>query len=301
MPGICTHYCFAKSLESQVTCFEPFALGAQGPDPFFFRAFYPNPFIRRRLKMSMYGSYLHRIDPTDLWVKMIDFTKEDEELYMYVVGLLAHYCVDRVFHPYVYYRTGFDENGHLRHGFAYYHLYLEALLDRHMLNQHGIDGYTHEFIKAPKELTKRISMIYVAADPERTSKNCYHHALTTWRIANRTLKSKKGKKRKFWKIFGKKSMLYAFSLPSDTKEGDALDVANLSHHEWKNPDTLEIHHESTDDLFLIASQQFEEGKAIFDRIRNGEEEAKEDLRRFVASQDHSGTRTGENKKEFNQF
>ena len=301
MPGIGTHFVFATLQKDKAPCFVPFYLGAQGPDPFFFRAFWLNPFISRRFKMAMYGSYLHRIDSTDFFAKMVEFSKGDDELYSFCLGLLSHYCMDRNIHPYVYYRTGFDKDGHLKHGHAFDHLYLEALLDRHMLDAYGIEGYSHDFLKCPSSLLKKISKAYRYADPDNTARNCYLHSVKTYRLANRLLKSKRGIKRKMWKVFGKRSMLFAFSVPPDAKEADAIDVSNLSHHEWKNPDTLEAHHESVEELLKIAEDDFDKGIVIFDRLRRGEEGAVEELRVYVGGIEHSGTRIGENKKEFNQF
>ncbi|MCR5491986.1 MAG: hypothetical protein K6F32_07660 [Bacilli bacterium] len=300
MPSLATHYCFALSVKDEVSDFYPFALGAQGPDPFFFRPFCLNPFIAKRFKMIKYGSYLHRIDSAPLWMKMISLSAEDDELYSYVVGLLAHYAMDRTFHPFVYYRTGFDSEGHLREGHAFDHLYFEALLDSHAMKQAGVKIDTHRVLDCPRPILKKISALYVSADPEHTAKNCFLHAARTYRLAMRLLKSKRGIKRKMWKIFGKRSMLFAFSTPPDTKEADLRDVENAVHREWKNPDTGAVHNESVGDLYRFSILDFKKGKEVFDRLRRGED-AYGDLVAYIGGLDHSGVRFGEKNKYSDPF
>ncbi|MEM5948017.1 hypothetical protein WKV44_05635 [Spirochaetia bacterium 38H-sp] len=105
-------------------------LGAQGPDIFFHN--------RRTMPSGIsMGSLAHRRDYGLISEAMLRRTAESkvqsEEL-MYVAGWLSHSVVDRIFHPYVIYRSGwFSSKSDATRRYIRWHSMLERIMDRILL------------------------------------------------------------------------------------------------------------------------------------------------------------------------
>ncbi len=133
MPTNYAHYRFGSQIlpnlpadvRRPIQRFRPlFDMGLHGPDIFFFYNFYmDNPLIRLGKKMhqmtgrDFFGAVCRRLrlEPT-----------EGGQAYLY--GLLAHYCLDSVCHPFVLEQTADGKFGHTE---------LETEFDRYLL---ALDG-----------------------------------------------------------------------------------------------------------------------------------------------------------------
>lgn len=96
-----------------------YRVGLQGPDPLF----YYNPFFKN--SRTDLACRLHRIPGTELFSGQ----KADDGQLAYLYGLLAHYCLDSVCHPYVNAVSASGECGHTE---------LETDFDRFLMIRDGI-------------------------------------------------------------------------------------------------------------------------------------------------------------------
>ena len=118
MPAVIVHDTFALEMipEDEKPYIAAVRSGTQGPD--LFMAYGKNPFKKREdaKEIRPWGTVMHHTPVEDVYGKMMEYANtkeagEKELLYAYIDGLLMHFSVDRVCHPYVFYRTGFDEKG----------------------------------------------------------------------------------------------------------------------------------------------------------------------------------------------
>ena len=130
MPSFVTHYLFAKEFDSS----DVTLLGSQGPDPFFYYGIVK--FYRPNIKkIHAFGTFLHktRLSKTISYMfKYLEYEDEHGKLILldYIKGFLMHYSLDRLVHPFVYYRTGFPKEGEKKKlKYFNYHTQMETYLD----------------------------------------------------------------------------------------------------------------------------------------------------------------------------
>jgi hypothetical protein len=107
-----------------------FHLGCQGPDLLFFHHFPPWQ------KKSMYklGEAMHERECGPLLMSMADSARTagaGSPLFLYVLGFMTHHLLDRIMHPYIFYRGGYAPWDHQRFEVA-----MDTLIVRRM---RGID------------------------------------------------------------------------------------------------------------------------------------------------------------------
>ena len=90
-----------------------YILGLQGPDLFFYRAFFPG--INGRLSKIL-GKLLHN-EKSSVWsylalnsLKYLENKDEKDEFFSYFIGFFTHLFTDYYFHPYIKYRTEIEYN-----------------------------------------------------------------------------------------------------------------------------------------------------------------------------------------------
>ncbi len=141
MPDFLTHCLFAEDVLEVL----PFSwkqrtaknkrmlfLGAQGPDPFFYRGagFWQNDRgytrVANRLHTERTDAFLEALFT---WTRD-DATKDADSMLAYAVGFLSHYALDTQCHPYIFAFGGFAFNTQEKSGdVVYNHLMLEATVD----------------------------------------------------------------------------------------------------------------------------------------------------------------------------
>jgi len=138
MPAALSHFLFAQDCIARRPGLFPggaaaILAGTQGPDPF---AFYGRLPWRRRGNaetVRAMGETLHSGDPESGYTELFRFAGAQPEprrsrMQGFVLGLVLHYILDRQLHPYVYYHSGFDEQGHLAGDYLPAHNRFEAAL-----------------------------------------------------------------------------------------------------------------------------------------------------------------------------
>ena len=108
--------------------------GSQGPDPLFFNGILPNNGFHPLYIKKKLGNKLHHDDFKKLLSCMLLNLEEVEEenkdaIKSFIFGQYAHYLLDSTCHPFIFYFSGFDENGKLTGKYHYKHAHYEMEID----------------------------------------------------------------------------------------------------------------------------------------------------------------------------
>lgn len=266
MPSLLTHQWFADQILDHVQGDFSFInehrqvvyLGAQGPDPFFFYGRAPFASRKNKEAMNAFGSYLHN-QPLDLTLlKLLKTYHQSDKhpvLTSYVIGALTHYALDRSVHPYVFYRSGFDENGQLTGIYGRDHARLEVAIDnaikKHFQLSESVYNPRFTLGLSPSALEK-ISSLYhqtyaanlkeddfllSTLDMRRVYDFLYHSG-----VINRLL---------VVAVAGKKSLPFGLIHPAGISDTWLQRVLNMTHETWRHPVTYDEH---SDDVFAMVDQ-----------------------------------------------
>jgi hypothetical protein len=303
MPAMLVHYSFVLEAipQDEVKYLDAVRLGGQGPDPFFYYGVKPWNKPLDYQAVSGYGSTLHHTDFTDTYYRMIEYAKKScdrDFLLAYIDGLLMHYVVDRTCHQYIFAESGFDENGKLTGYYKWSHGAYEALLDETFSKRKGTYMKPSRCIAMSKDKVMLISKMWAECteDPKLTPTSFY----TSWKsykLAMNVLWSPTGFKRLFFRMGGQHSLAYGMSYPHHLKKYAPMDILNEAHRAWLNCVTKQVRTESFDDLWQICLKDYQKAHQILEKARLYED-GKDDLRKFVGSQDHDGFHIGLKKKVF---
>ena len=298
MPAALTHYLFALENTESVHDVDAFLLGTQGPDPFFFCGMVPWRKKENPQAIREYGESVHHSDFSSIYARMIDYAHgkegaEKETLLSYMKGVWAHYSLDRCCHPYIFYRSGFDEKGELTGHYGYAHKVFEALLDATLSKKHGLPSASRA-MKIDKEKAMAISAMWQAGSPEVLKEDTFYESWRDYRTIESFLQSAMGYKRILWKMLGKENVLYAFSYPVFLKKKEPLDVLNLKKNAWKNPVTGVSYSLSIPEMFSEAKKLFHKGEALIEGHQSVENTSTS-LLNLERGIDHDGCPWGQKK------
>ena len=308
MPGILAHYTFAKRYlpEEELPWEEAVLAGTQGPDPFM--AYGTNPLRPRKDKKDVnpWGELMHHTPIENVYGPMLSEAQKAEGeqrefLFAYLDGLLMHFSLDRIVHPYVFYRTGFDENGKYAGIYIYYHGFFETLIDESIAKKDGL------FIRPDKamgQLSKKqqawASKLWKDSATVPLKETAFEESYREYNQVSRLLWSKKGIKRALLKpLLGAKSKPYSLIYPPSLKPFEALDILNESHSAWKDPVSGEERLSSVEDLFEQAHQDFLEVHGWLLKAKQGKDVTL-DLKDWAKNLDHDGTPFGSTKKYYSK-
>ena len=302
MPAILTHYTFALMAIPEED--RPFVsvvnLGSQGPDTFM--AYGTVPWVKRAepQKVRQWGHTMHALPVGSVYLKMIEYANKSadkELLFAYIDGILMHYAVDRIFHPYIFYRSGFNEHGKLEGYYSWSHGFFEALLDKTLAKRKGTYMKMSRCIKCDEEDVKKISAMWAYASPAHLDDLAFYRSYKDFVGAENLLYTPTGLKRPLFRLLGKYSTPNSQSHPRFMKKYLPLDVENLSHSLWYDPCTEQEHHESIDDLFERSLAEYREVHQLLLSAKEGVDVSEE----FVAwtrNLDHDCTPIGSVKKRY---
>lgn len=280
MPAALSHHILAlRALESLPDIRpEPFLLGAQGPDPFFYYATLPWGEQKGKERINGVGERLHHTDVSVPYSTI--YERADEDGRSLVKGLWLHYCLDRAAHPYVFYRSGFDESGKLTGYYKFAHGKLEAYIDKLLAKKEGLYRNPGRLFDFSRDELDRFSLLFEGI--EGAEEGDYAASVGAFCHTERFLFSHTGAKRVLFRLVGKYSLAYGMSYPARLRQAKELDVLNLSHSTWKVPETGEERTESFPDLLDEALRDF---LRLYPLIDHNDVEG---LSRFVGRIDHDG-------------
>ena len=300
MPAILTHYTFAlEAITPEDLLFRDVVnLGSQGPDTFM--AYGSIPWRKRpdKKKVQQWGHTMHSLPVGDVYLKMVEYAKgspDKDLLFAYIDGLLMHFSVDRIFHAYIFYRSGFDQAGRLQGYWSWSHGFFEAILDLTFGKRKGTYGPLYRCIKSDRERVEKISAMWSACSPAHLGLDDFTRSYEDFVSAEKMLYNRLGIKRPLFRLLGKYSTPYSQCHPRFPKKFAVLDVENNGHAVWHDPVTDEGHDESVDDMFAKALHDYAEVHEILSRARNGEDIAAE-FREWTRNLDHNGAPIGEGKR-----
>lgn len=293
-----THYSFCKEAikDPETKYKEAIFLGTQGPDHFFYFGIRPWKRYKKNYKeIESYGGRIHHMDPTDTYWKMVEYALkagEDKDLlFAYLDGLWMHYDVDRTFHPYIFYESGFDQDGKLTGFYKYSHGAYEAILDVQLGKKYGNYTNPKKAILMDEEQVKKISKMWAyAADVELEDLDFYK-GYKDYCFAMNFLWSPSGFKRAIWRIGGKHNLLMGMSYPHNLKKYEGIDQFNETGRTWKHPVTGIESKETFEDLWNKAKECYKLTHALIERAYNGED-VKEEIRAFTEDLNHDGFKNG---------
>lgn len=307
MPSLITHYEFSKQYFKDKERF--FYIASQGPDVYFYNgySFFPTKNKKKQEKIKnirSFGSYLHEIDPYISFSFLIQKVSEEKDeskrklLLNFVEGMMSHYILDRVAHPYVYYVTGFPLSEKMH---SFYHMYLETCLNVLVMDYYKDYPSFKEVLKPNKEESKEVSLLmYELAEHlsyEGIEDTTYSESLKTMLKVNRVINSKVfGLRKWFLNKFMKFSSANSMSIPK-LKNLPKEDIANLKKKEYF--DTVTNESKRNDTFFEIldkASKELKIAITIIEDIVIKNLDVYDELNRFLNKIDHDGVKVGSEMK-----
>jgi len=234
--------------------------GLQGPDPFFYSSSFP--FSKQ--SYGELGNLMHKEKTGLFLLGLIDSLKNSkvcsEMKAACLCGLICHYCLDTICHPYIFYFSGFDYSG--KHPeYSVCHKRFETILDMLLVKQkikepsrfidrsHFLDT-SDDKLCAYQDFSKEIMNTYeISISPSEYLKSLRH-----MQYALRLLHDPIGLKSPFFVLLDRLFHTHGIYSASifDYKKIKAIDYANLSHEKWKHPVTGELSSDSFLDLFEAA-------------------------------------------------
>ena len=300
MPALLVHYTSAVKIDEELHFkhFESLALGAQGPDTFM--AYGTVPWHKREDKkiINPWGAKMHHTPVEDVYVKMMSYaTKQAEKdvLFDFIEGLFLHFALDRVMHPYIFARTGFDEKGELHGFYKWSHGFFEAILDKDFSKRHGTYQKTWKVLACPKDDLKAISKMWYACAPYPLKEDSFEKSQIDYVSAMKMIYTHTGLRRPFLKlILGKYSAGYAQSMPASTRRYSVLDVENKTHRMWRDPTSGRETNLSCDEMLEKALNEFKQVHVLIEKAKQGDD-VYDAVKAWAANLDHDGTPYGEEK------
>lgn len=152
-----------------------FDMGLHGPDFFFYHSYLS------RTPIVELGSGIHNLSGREFFTRCCDRIRRNpsEQALAYLYGLLAHYCLDSLCHPYIYEQT---DPGPVAHSV------LESEFDRHLLTLDGCSKpYTHN-IGAGQKLRREDFDTIADFYPEASAEEI-HRCVRSMKVATAFLSS----------------------------------------------------------------------------------------------------------------
>ncbi len=265
MPGFTTHYLFGLNTYKQLNHLpikkiikenpSAYSLGLQGPDIFFY--FLPSHLIHSKNIGSIAhqkhtGKFLYYLLESH---KLFTEPKEQRIADAYIAGSLGHYVLDTCCHPYIYWKTDFQEKSTRYYG---NHVDLESVIDTELLQ-----FYKHRLPSQFREdstimltrlqmriISSCLSYAYAKTYPElRIFYAAMWISIRSMQVGIRLLHDSTGRKKP--RLERLEYMVLGYPLLSSMIPSDSPslhhDPLNVLHRKWHNPWDETFH--STDSFF----------------------------------------------------
>jgi len=255
-----------------------FRFGTQGPDILFYCVL--PPYGPELMKI---GKDLHTNGPSEFLRNAFELTLSmpagspgQEAAFAYLAGFLSHCALDRAAHPYVYYRTGFDENGRLTKPYNEYHRRFEADIDTILCKR--FSGKTPYEYDVPNKLfltkTERQFATDMFTRILNGSRRC-GQAGYMMRLFYAAARDKIGLKKTMAEAVEQKitggAAFTALMHKNSVAAYEADIILNESHKTWRNPWNGHSRTESFVELFGQAAQNGADYmRALYDYIYGGD-------------------------------
>lgn len=260
MSDILTHIlCGEKALEkisntafkTEVIKRQPLLnIGCQGPDIFFYYRVWP---WKKNDEFNFLGNLLHNKRTGDfLYLSALHLVQQENldnffDLFAYIIGLICHYNLDRLTHPFIYYFSGISDGSKETKKYIYFHKRFEIIIDSLLLkrfkgklsatekihnlikynNNHKlpeiISSYYKNIIKEVYNIEINNSVIDSSIKDMYRVQKLLHDPLYIKEIAFKT-----------FNFITKKDLIYSYAIyPHSIKY--KKDYLNLDHNQWVHP------------------------------------------------------------------
>ena len=236
-----------------------YSIGTSGPDVFFF--YHAWPWLRNEhaVNVNGYGSKIHEFHINKMFETMLTMCKENANpfYYAYTAGVLVHWSLDRLAHPYVFNQTG-DCIG--RSGLL--HRKYEMHIDRAMINEFEIDirkRRPYSFVSYKSTTHEPIYDLYAKVLKDiwqiELDKNDMKQSIKDFYRIQRTLYDPSGSKMKWIGRLERAIKLddYGTSMIIPQVDNKEWDVLNLKKRTWHHPSTNEPSNKSFLEIFEQAT------------------------------------------------
>jgi hypothetical protein len=247
MPSLLTHHYFASLVIEKYKKVMPFlldhysvvTLGAQGPDPFFFYGNAPFKARRNSKYINDFGSRLHA-EPE----RLIDLLLLNNENISYIelsylVGAVTHYVLDKTVHPYVFFHTGFDQQGRLVYPFQGAHAKFEVEIDVAVKKHFQLDPsifHPQVTLGVSEDALTLIDDLYQKAYKSNLEKGNFYDAVKDMKKTTSFLYQASHLKRWFvLMLTGKKSLPFNLMHPNDLSSKRISALLNLEKTPYQDP------------------------------------------------------------------
>lgn len=253
MPGFTTHYLFGLNTYKHLKKdnikkilhdnHAAYSLGLQGPDIFFY--FLPSYLIHSNNIGSVAheectGTFLHYLLESR---KLFPNYEELQIAEAYIAGFLGHYVLDAHCHPYIYWKSRFEEKNSRYHGA---HMRLEVDIDAELLQ-----FYKH---RAPSRFRQESTILLTSLQRHTIATILYYVYAKTYpelhiryitmctsicsmQLGTRFLRDPSGRKKVLFRKL--ESLILGYPLLSSMIPSDSLtfyiDPLNILHKQWHNP------------------------------------------------------------------
>ena len=253
MPSILTHHYFANTFIDRnqkrfvfLKKLSPLVwLGSQGPDPFFFYGRAPFKSRLGKTSLNQFGSLLHNQPPHQSLWPLIQHgwlgPKADEVSKAYTLGAITHYVLDRTCHPYVFYRSGFDEHGGLTDHYNADHAKLEVEIDLALIQHLRLSANIYQpklTLQVDPVSLQSVSQLYFQAFSKHLTHETFQQAVEDMKATYKFLYHGSLLNRLLVIIIaGKRSLPFSLIHPHKIHMERAKVVLNLQHKSWRHPVT----------------------------------------------------------------
>lgn len=308
MPALATHWLFARDALNRYSC--PAAikrqvaivsLGAQGPDPLFFHRRIPWR-LRKTGKNDLrsFASSCHTADPRTWLLPPLTLAHtlqeaEREKFAALCYGFFLHYHLDRIVHPYVFSKSGFDEHGELTPPWNARHAWFETLLDFAFLEQRGVRIQTIRpwcMMSVPAMDLMLLSSALSRAFPDQLEEGQYLEACSDMQGVYRLLHDPLGWKRSLAKKCGKDdTLMAAFIAPQSLSNMDRDFVLGLDGAGWPDPVSGDLHSASFTQLYGQALAELDGLNEVWESITS-QNKSPDALDSWIGTRNHDGLQEG---------
>jgi len=302
MPSILTHFYFAEDFlvahqgdNNFLTKYkDAFRIGSQGPDPLFYIGTLPKRGLDVSLINKRIGSQLHRNSFDRLMSLMcqelgtINLEYERGVFQAFILGQLAHYLLDSTAHPYVYYWSGFSEDGYLHGAYHYSHAHFEGRIDSCLSKVRARE----DMVKKPylaldisdeqlDIISENFSSVLNLYFKLKLKPNAYKKAVLNMKDLYRYIHS--GTKAR--KLMLGRSGLGQLRIPKESSST----CLNNGHMKWKEPSSGKERKDDFNELFNQAKLKFEKAYRLL--LSDGFSEAS--INNLAGDTDYNGVKKGE--------
>lgn len=301
MPAVYFHYTFIKENTSNKDFQSLLNLSGQGPDVF---SFYGYSLKKRKntKEVRRFGALLHHSDVSKAYYHLFEYANKNEHkdmLLTYIYGLFMHYILDRNLHPYIFYRTGFNQEGLAKKEYFLSHVAFEGYLDVKFAKKHNTVIPLKDTIITSDNYVKEVSKMFFELsnflEYKGLDENSFYYAYKDMVLAQKILYSKHGFKKWIFNTFMHKSLINCLAVPLKDNKYDYLDFLNDTKCTWKYPVGGKESNKSVEELYEDAKEEVKELDKLF--LLNKENKLTyEDINKFVHQIDHDGNNYKEIKK-----